>query len=99
LQGKQLTDPKYQTLFNYLNVYTTTLAPILGVGGDPTNLKTQIAASFINAAASGQSITQVLDAMSKLATNKIGDLQSGATGGGTSVPNTTGAGSGGLYSW
>lgn len=89
IQGKQLTDPKYQTLFNYLNEYTNTLAPILGVGGDPTNLKTQIAASFINAAASGQSISQVLDAMSALSTNKIQDLQSGAVGGTTGVPNTS----------
>lgn len=89
IQGKQLTDPKYQVLFNYLNEYTNTLAPILGVGGDPTNLKTQIAASFINAAASGQSISQVLDAMSKLADNKIKDLQVGAIGGTTSVANTT----------
>lgn len=98
IQGKQLTDPKYQVLANYLNEYTNTLAPILGVGGDPTNLKTQIAASFINAAASGQSISQVLDAMSALATNKIVDIQSGATGGSTSVPTPT-TGSGGLFDW
>lgn len=86
IQGKQMTDPKYQTLFNYLNEYTNTLAPILGVGGDPTNLKTQIAQGFINAAASGASISQVLNSMSSLATNKIQDLQSGALGQGTNVP-------------
>ncbi len=86
IQGVQLTDPKYQTLFNYLNEYTNTLAPILGVGGDPTNLKTQIAQSFVNAAASGQSITEVLEAISQLAKNKVTDLQRGATGQGTSVP-------------
>lgn len=95
IQGKQLADPKYQTLFNYLNEYTNTLAPILGVGGDPTNLKTQIAQGFVNAAASGQSISQVLEAMSGLARNKIADLQSGALGGGTSVPSTGNAGAGG----
>ena len=98
VQGKQLTDPKYQTLFNYLDEYTNTLAPILGVGGNPTNLKTQIAQGFINAAASGQSITEVLNAMSNLATNKIQDLQSGAVGGGTSVPApSTGGGLGGGF--
>lgn len=99
VQGKQLSDPKYQTLFNYLNEYTSTLAPILGVGGDPTNLKTQIAQSFINAAASGGSIAEVLDNMSVLATGKIQDLRSGATGGGVvSSPITgSGTGSGGLY--
>lgn len=81
LQGKQLADPKYQTLFNYLNEYTNTLAPILGVGGDPTNLKTEIAQSFINAQASGQSISQVLDSIAKLAEDKVANLQSGALGG------------------
>jgi hypothetical protein len=82
IQGKQLADPRYQTLFNYLNEYTSTLAPILGVGGDTTNLKTEIAQSFINAKASGQSIAQVLDSMSQLAEGKIQDRRSGALGGG-----------------
>lgn len=97
LAGKQLGDPKYQTLANYLNEYTNTLAPILGVGGDATNLKTQIAQGFVNAAASGQSISSVLESMSQLATNKIQDIQNGATGGSTSVPSSTN-GSGGWAS-
>lgn len=82
LQGKQLTDPTYQTLFNYLNEYTNTLAPILGVGGDATNLKTEIAQGFINANASGSSISQVLQSIGRLADDKVKNLQSGATGGG-----------------
>lgn len=86
IQGQQLTDPRYQTLFNYLNEYTNTLAPILGVGGDATNLKTEIAQNMVNAAASGQSISQVLNAINQLATNKVNDLANGATGGSTSVP-------------
>lgn len=89
IEGKQLTDPKYQTLFNYLDEYTNTLAPILGVGGNPTNLKTQIAQGFVNAAASGQSITEVLGAISALAKNKVVDMQRGALGQGTSVPETS----------
>ena len=89
IDGKQLADPKYQTLFNYLNEYTNTLAPVLGVGGSPTNLKTEIAQSFINAAASGKSIAEVLNNMSSLASNKIVDLRNGASGGETSVPNTS----------
>jgi hypothetical protein len=96
IQGKQLTDPKYQTLFNYLNEYTSTLAPILGVGGDATNLKTQIAQSFINAAASGQSISQVLESLSQLAKNKVIDLQRGAVGQGTVVPPTQSQNTGGF---
>lgn len=82
IQGKQLTDPKYQTFFNYLNEYASTLAPILGVGGDPTNMKTEIAQSFVNAQASGKSIQAVLKDMTKLAEDKLANLKSGATGGG-----------------
>lgn len=104
IEGKQLTDPKYQTLFNYLNEYTNTLAPILGVGGDPTNLKTQIAQSFVNAAASGESISAVLEDLQTLSRGKLEDMRSGALGGGvvsssfTSSGNT-GTGSGGTYDW
>lgn len=82
LQGKQLGDPAYQTLFNYLNEYISTLAPILGVGGDTTNLKTEIAQSFVNAKASGQSISQVLTNIGKLADDKYANFVSAAKGGG-----------------
>lgn len=82
IQGKQLGDPKYQTLANYLNEYVSTLAPILGVGGDTTNLKTEIAQSFINAQASGQSIAQVLTNMGQLADQKLQNLMSAGQGGG-----------------
>lgn len=92
LQGQQLTDPRYQTLFNSLNEYTSTLAPILGVGGDPTNLKTQIAQSFINAQASGQSIATVLNNIENLADQKITNFRSGALGGGVvSSPSLSGS--------
>lgn len=83
IQGKQLADPAYQTLFNYLSEYTNTLAPILGVGGDPTNLKTEIAQGFINAQAQGKNIAQVLQSIGQLASDKVKNLKSGATGGGT----------------
>lgn len=99
LQGKQLGNPQYQTFFNYLSEYANTLAPVLGVGGDPTNMKTQIAQAFINAGASGQSISQVLDSMNSLAENKIRDIQSGATGGGTSVPAPSQSQNASLFSW
>jgi len=89
INGEQLTDPKYKTLFNYLDEYTNTLAPILGVGGNPTNLKTQIAQGFIDAAASGKSISEVLANMSQLAAQKIQNIQSGATGGGIVSNNSS----------
>lgn len=82
ITGKQLGDPTYQTLFNYLNEYISTLAPILGVGGDTTNLKTEIAQSFINAKASGQSISQVLNSIGKLADDKYQNIVSAGQGGG-----------------
>lgn len=87
LQGKQLGDPAYQTLFNYLQEYSNTLAPILGVGGDPTNMKTQIATSLINAQASGQSIMQVIQNLQDAAKSKISSLTSGAFGGGATNTN------------
>lgn len=80
--GQQLGDPKYQTLANYLNEYISTLAPILGVGGDTTNLKTEIAQSFINARASGQSISEVLTNIEKLADDKLKNIVSAGQGGG-----------------
>jgi hypothetical protein len=99
IEGKQLTDPKYQTLMNFLNEYTSTLAPVLGVGGDATNLKTEIAQSFVNAAASGQSIATVLDNLSALATGKIQDLRSGATGGGVASSPLVGGAGGFAETW
>ncbi len=80
--GQQLGDPKYQTLANYLNEYISTLAPILGVGGNTTNLKTEIAQSMINARASGSSISEVLRNISTLADQKVANLASGGVGGG-----------------
>ena len=93
-----MTDPKYQTLFNYLNEYTSTLAPILGVGGSATNLKTEIAQSFVNAQASGASIKEVLNNIESLADNKIQNLKSGAVGGGVVSGGTVPSGEG-LYNF
>lgn len=95
LNGK-VSNPQYQILSNQLQEYINTLAPILGVGGDTTNLKTQIANGFINAKASGQSISQVLDGIEQLANAKLVAQQggSGSTGGATGQQST-----GGLFSW
>ena len=90
LLNGQIGNPKYQSLSNYLNEYISTLAPILGVGGDTTNLKTQIAQSMINAQASGQNIMSVLNDLDSLAQTKLNQALSvgsgssgGQTGGGT----------------
>lgn len=96
LNGK-VSNPQYQVLSNQLQEYINTLAPILGVGGDTTNLKTQIANGFINAKASGQSISQVLDGIEQLANAKLAAQQggSGSTGGATGQQST----GGGIFSW
>lgn len=91
LSGK-VSNPAYQTLSNYLSEYVNTLAPILGVGGDTTNLKTQIAQGFINAKASGQSIGAVLDGIEALAEAKLSAQKGGSNG-------SSGSSTGGSVGW
>src|SRR5260221_198324 len=71
VSGKQLGDAKTQTFLNDVQEYVSTLAPILGIGGTPTDAKTYIANSFVNARASGQSIQQVIQGIETLANNKL----------------------------
>ena len=91
LSGK-VSNPKYQILSNQLAEYVNTLTPILGVGGDNTNLKTQIAQGMINGQASGQSIVDVLNGIERLADAKL-QSQAGGTNGSaindTSTQNNT----------
>lgn len=92
-----VSDPKYKNLFNSINEYISTLAPILGVGGDTTNLKTEIAQSFIDSSASASSISQVLDGIDKLATDKLANIASAGQGGGQVAGGTPA--SAGLFNW
>lgn len=93
INGQQLGDPKYQTLFNDLSEYANTLAPILGVGGNVTNMKNQIAQDMINAKASGKSITEVLNNLEQLAKDKVSNIKSGGQGGGVVAGGSTGGAS------
>lgn len=97
LNGK-VSNPAYQTLSNQLTEYVNTLAPILGVGGDTTNLKTQIAQGFVNAAASGQSLSSVLQSISQLAQTKL-NAQKGGESGSVQQPNNTNANSTTASAW
>lgn len=84
-------NPQYQTLSNYINEYISTLAPILGVGGDTTNLKTQIAQGFVNAQANGQSINDVLNNIDQLAKIKLDAIATAGQGGQVQTqPSTSG---------
>ena len=88
--ANQMGNPKYQTLANYINEYANTLAPILGSGGTMTDFKTSLAQSLINGRASGQSISEVLDNISKAADDKLANIRSAATGGGQVAGGTSG---------
>lgn len=96
--GKQLGDPITQTFLNDVQEYVSTLAPILGIGGTPTDAKTYIANSFVNPLASGQSIQQVLQGIETLANNKLAYYATAGQGGAVNPAITSQSGtSGGLY--
>lgn len=102
VNGQLLGDPKTQTLLDLVYEYSNTLSSVLGVGGTPTDLKTEIAHSFVNAAASGGSITEVLNNLQQSAADKIKDYRSGAMGGGpVSSPSlqTNSSGGGFAEAW
>lgn len=97
LMNGKVSNPQYQQLSNLLTEYVNTLAPILGVGGDTTNLKTQIAQGFINAHANNQSIQTVLDGIEQLAQAKLNAQVGGSQGSSGAQRGTSQAGS--LFSW
>lgn len=87
-QGKQLGDARYQLLYGYLNDYTAKIAAVLGVGGDTTNLKTEIAQSMVNGLASGKNIVEVLNGINAQADASLSTVASAGQGQNqvTSVP-------------
>lgn len=87
LMSGKVSNPQYQILSNDLSEYVNTLTPILGVGGDSTNLKTEIAQGFVSAVQSGKSITTVLDGIEQLADAKLAVQANG--GNSVAPPNTT----------
>lgn len=96
LSGK-VSDPKYTQLSAQLTEYLNTLAPILGVGGDTTNLKTQIAQSMLDGRMQPAAIAQVLNTIEQTAATKLKQQQ---YGGGTQTNNqTTTPSSSNIYSW
>lgn len=101
LSGKT-SNPEYNQLGALITDYVNSLAPILGTGGDVTNLKLQMAEGMINGKMSPQSIIQQLNLVEEVANKK---LAAQSTGSGTvnqnintSAPEgTTTAGSLGSY--
>lgn len=87
LSGK-VSDPKYTQLSAQLTEYLNTLAPILGVGGDTTNLKTQIAQSMLDGRMQPKAIVDVLNTIEQTAQTKLNQQKlGGGTQTNTSNPN------------
>ena len=87
LNGQQLGDPNTQTFLDDVSEYVSTLAPVLGIGGTPTDAKAYTAQQFVNGQASGQSVQQVLNNIETLANNKLGAIYAAGTG--TNAPAIT----------
>jgi hypothetical protein len=69
IQGN-LSNPNYQNFFQDLTDYTQTIAPLIGIGGTMTDMKTGIGQMLINSSASGSTIEQGLANLNALAINK-----------------------------
>lgn len=99
----QTSNTGYQTLQSALTEWTNTIAPVLGVGGDTTNLKTEIAQSLIAGTNQGQTLGTLLNNLGvTLATAKISNYASGAAGGGVVSTPALSSGSStasGVYDW
>jgi hypothetical protein len=76
--GQQaLSNPAYQEFQGQINDFIASLAPILGAGGNVTDMKTQMSSQIVNALQSGQSINQVISYFLQQAQQKIQGLQQG----------------------
>jgi hypothetical protein len=89
VQGN-LSNPAYQNFFQDLTDYTQTIAPLIGVSGTITDMKTAIGQSLLNSTASGQTIMEGLNNLNQLALNKNAAV--GAAGQGSAGQGATPAG-------
>lgn len=88
-----MSNPAYQKFAGQINDFVASLAPILGVGGSSTDMKTQMSAQIVNALQSGSSIKDVVSYFLDQAKQKIGGLSAGGgagVGSGNSGGNTFG---------
>lgn len=67
----QVPTGPYVNLLNDLQEYANTIAPVLGVGGAPTDNKIAIATQLIPSLASGQTIQQAIANLDAIAVGKI----------------------------
>jgi len=80
LQTGVASNPQYQQFYGTVNDYIASLAPILGVGGSPTDQKTSMAAQMVNQLASGKSINDTIDYFDALAADKVNAFDQSASG-------------------
>ncbi len=87
-----VSDPNYQTFNNLINDLSSIYAQILTpTGGSPTDMKTAIAQSLINAGQKGSSIMQVIQNLDAQTQAKMAGIYSAGTGQGG------GSGGGGIW--
>ncbi len=91
---QQMSNPQYQEFAGQINDFVSSLAPILGVGGSTTDMKTQMSSQIVNALQSGQSINQVIGYFLQQAQQKIQGLSSG---GGAGLGSSSSGGSGNTF--
>ena len=86
----KMSNPQYREFAGQINDFVASLAPILGVGGNVTDMKTQMSNQIINGLQSGETITQVVDYFLKQAQQKIQGMSAGGGAGGTQTQTSTG---------
>lgn len=97
--AKAMSDPNYQKFAGQINDFVASLAPILGVGGNITDMKTQMSSAIVNALQSGSTINDVISYFLDQAQQKVQGL---AKGGGVGVGgeiNSNGTTNANQFSW
>ena len=95
--GAQYTsNAAYQQFQGQINDFIASLAPILGAGGNVTDMKTQMSSQIVNALQSGQSIQDTVNYFLDQAKQKIGGL---SAGGGAGQSNGTNNTTNSQYNW
>lgn len=80
LSSGVVADPQYANIINTLQEIATTIGPVLGTPGNPTDLKTTIADSIVPRLAAGQDIMTVLNGLENNAKLKLNAGYTTATG-------------------
>jgi hypothetical protein len=85
LAEQYTSNPAYAKLPGAINDFVASLAPILGTGGNVTDMKTQMASQFVQMLQSGATINAVVQYFTDQAQQKITGM---ANGGGANISGT-----------